>query len=56
MNSTDIQHNSPLHLAAANGSIDCIETLLGCEGICTDKKNDKNKTPMHMAAENGHIL
>ncbi|KAG1678688.1 Transient receptor potential cation channel subfamily A member 1 [Nymphon striatum] len=44
--------NTPLHVAAVNGYIDCL-TVLVAEGAKLDVKNENRKTPLHLAAENG---
>eukprot|EP00658_Telonema_sp_P-2_P068353 TRINITY_DN5728_c0_g1_i4.p1 TRINITY_DN5728_c0_g1~~TRINITY_DN5728_c0_g1_i4.p1 ORF type:complete len:132 (-),score=33.21 TRINITY_DN5728_c0_g1_i4:132-527(-) len=45
--------NTPLHLAARNGSLECIR-LLAEAGAVLDKHNDSGDTPLHYAAANGN--
>jgi len=54
INSSDSSYNTPLHLAAENGNIEAVEVLLH-KCIKLDAKNGAKKTPMLLAASNGHI-
>lgn len=57
VNSTDSSYNTPLHLAAENGSIEAVEILLHLakKRIKIEAKNGLQKTPMLLAASKGHI-
>ncbi|MEJ2741181.1 MAG: ankyrin repeat domain-containing protein [Gammaproteobacteria bacterium] len=46
---------SPLHLAAFNGQIDAIRTLVVPRGAYINIGNNKGITPLFLAAQNGHI-
>ncbi|KAJ7385791.1 Transient receptor putative cation channel sub A member 1 [Desmophyllum pertusum] len=53
----DINERIPLHLAAENGSLECVDSLLGCKTLLIFG-NDKDKqgmTPLHIAASNKHL-
>ncbi|XP_054714764.1 ankyrin repeat, PH and SEC7 domain containing protein secG-like [Uloborus diversus] len=45
---------TPLHLAAGNGFVKCVEFLLK-RGACVNAKDRFDITPLHMAAQNGHF-
>ena len=49
----DAAQNTPLHIAAREGKLDVVSILL-CIGVQVDARNEVNKTPIHLAAENGH--
>ena len=42
-----------LHVAALHGNAEAVVALMD-EGVPTASKNDESKTPMHLAAANGH--
>lgn len=50
----DSSHNTPLHVAAAKGNIGAIKLLLVTK-VKVDARNELNKTPMHLASQNGHV-
>ena len=52
VNARDIYHNSPLHIAAENGHLACVHTLIKYKAK-VDIKNDEEQTPMHRAAQFG---
>lgn len=52
---TDDNGNTPLHIAARVGNNKAMKIMMEWkEEIKCDSINDKRKTPMHLAAENGH--
>lgn len=53
----DINSKIPLHLAAENGSIECIKALLRFPTflIALNDRDDHGRTPLHHAALNKHI-
>ena len=53
--SKDQEGNALLHIAASDGLTRVIELMLEWKHeIKCDVKNAEGKTPMHLAAENGH--
>eukprot|EP00798_Chlamydomonas_sp_ICE-L_P001802 gene1802-biopygen14623 len=46
-------HNTPLHISALNGYVECIKALLD-SGAEVDKPNIEGSTPLHAAASEGH--
>ena len=54
VNNGDIEHNSPLHVAATNG-YDVITGMLIEKGACVKVKNEVKQTALHVAASNGQI-
>ena len=53
----DINSKIPLHLAAENGSIECIKALLRFPTflIALNDRDDHGRTPLHHAALNKHM-
>lgn len=51
---SDFNHNTPLHIAAAKGNLAALKVLLTAD-IKIDARNELSKTPMHLAAEYGHV-
>ena len=53
----DIHSKIPLHHEAENGSIECIKALLRFSKflISLNDRDDKGKTPLHLAALNNHV-
>ena len=49
----DGRQNTPLHLAADEGHLDCVATLIDAKADITAKRVD-TATPLHLAASNGH--
>ena len=52
VNARDVYHNTALHIAAENGHLSCVNTLLRYKAKA-DSKNDEEQTPMHRAAQFG---
>ncbi|KAI0226875.1 hypothetical protein LSAT2_022672 [Lamellibrachia satsuma] len=52
INIPDRYENTPLHIAAQNGFVPCIQELLEA-GADLDAKNEEEQTPLHLAAKNG---
>lgn len=53
----DINERLPLHIAAENGSLECVASLLRCKTLLT-YANDRDKqgmSPLHLAASNKHV-
>ncbi len=48
--------NTPLHLAAERGNLECVRHLMKCKTIDLEAKNKDKWTPMHCAAARGHVL
>ncbi|KAL9988547.1 hypothetical protein ACROYT_G003004 [Oculina patagonica] len=53
-NSTDERGMNPLHVAAANGRLDCVKWL-AVSGVDLAEETPTGYTPMHLAAMNGHV-
>ncbi len=54
--STDARLFTPLHVAARNGHLQCVEVLLQYRtAIRIDAKDESNRTPLHYAAARGHV-
>ena len=45
--------NTLLRLAALHGKTEAVKALMD-ENVLTAIKNDEHKSPLHLAAENGH--
>jgi len=50
----DSSHSTPLHIAASKGNLAAVKALLSAE-VKIDARNELNKTPMHLACQNGHV-
>lgn len=53
-NSTDERGMNPLHVAAANGRLDCVKWL-AVSGVDLAEETPTGYTAMHLAAMNGHV-
>ena len=53
-NKTDERGMNPLHLAAANGRLDCVKWL-AVSGVDLAEETPTGYTTMHLAAMNGHV-
>lgn len=53
-NRTDERGMNPLHLAAANGRLDCVKWL-AVSGVDLAEETPTGYTAMHLAAMNGHV-
>ena len=53
-NKTDERGMNPLHLAAANGRLDCVKWL-AVSGVDLAEETPTGYTAMHLAAMNGHV-
>ena len=54
---SDHKGNIPLHIAAEHGNLAAIKVLLEGDSLTSEMylRNNSRKTPLHMAAEGGHI-
>jgi len=50
----DQEESSPLHVAAAQGHVECLKTLLDA-GADIEARNIYEETPLHLAAGKGHV-
>ncbi|KAL1622552.1 hypothetical protein SLS56_008730 [Neofusicoccum ribis] len=50
----DRRHETPLHTAVRNGSVEIVDYLLS-EGLSPNAKNEAHATPLHIAAEFGYL-
>ena len=50
-----VPHDSPLHLAAAEGNTRAIRILAKTLSAFVNIKNDVGNTPLHCSAANGHV-
>ena len=55
-NDSDINEKGPLHIAAENGSLDCVVALAKYAffGSCVSKREAQGMSPLHLAASNKH--
>ena len=53
-NTTDERGMNPLHIAAANGRLDCVKWL-AVSGVDLAEETPTGYTAMHLAAMNGHV-
>ena len=53
-NKTDERGRNPLHIAAANGRLDCVKWL-AVSGVDLAEETPTGYTAMHLAAMNGHV-
>lgn len=49
----DIFGKTPLHMAAANGSMECVKALVDAAPLHINERDDTNMTPLHEAAMEG---
>ena len=50
----DVFERSPLHAAAANGHVGCVQELCLCEPGHINDKDERGLTPLHLAARENH--
>jgi len=50
----DIMDKTPLHLAAENGRIDCVKSLVETGPLHINDADIASNTPLHEAARMGH--
>jgi len=55
-NERDGNENTVIHIAAKNGSLDCLEVLssYSCFSFLLDERDENGMTALHMAAGNKH--
>ena len=53
VNENDFHDNTPLHIACTEGFLDTVKVLIEHKAQ-VENKNEDEKTPFHLAAENGH--
>lgn len=53
-NTTDERGMNPIHVAAANGRLDCVKWL-AVSGVDLAEETPTGYTAMHLAAMNGHV-
>lgn len=49
----DVNEKTPLHIAAENGALQCVELLSGCQDMLNDR-DELGLTALHLAASNKH--
>ncbi|KAL9969339.1 hypothetical protein ACROYT_G021543 [Oculina patagonica] len=54
LNERDVHENTPLHIAATNGSLSCVEYFSNCPKLINDR-DEHGFTALHLAASNKHI-
>ncbi|XP_067049296.1 transient receptor potential cation channel subfamily A member 1 homolog isoform X2 [Acropora muricata] len=54
LNKSDLDKNTPLHVAAKNGFAIIVEELMS-KGARINQRNKDEKTPLHLASENGKV-
>ncbi|XP_015759142.1 PREDICTED: transient receptor potential cation channel subfamily A member 1 homolog isoform X2 [Acropora digitifera] len=54
LNESDLDENTPLHVAAKNGFAIIVEALLS-NGARINPRNEDERTPLHLATENGKV-
>jgi ankyrin repeat protein len=55
VNAQDDDHTTPLHLAAANGHLELVRTLLGHSVDVAAATTRGESTPLHFASKGGHV-
>lgn len=50
----DIFGKTPLHMAAASGSMECVKALVDTAPLHINNTDDTNTTPLHEAAIGGY--
>ena len=56
LNEGDGNENTAIHIAAMNGSLDCLEVLsrFPCFSFLLDERDENGMTALHLAAGNKH--
>lgn len=55
VNLADIAGRTPMHWAGIVGSTECARALFEAKASFNDQTKDNQSTPLHMAAESGHV-
>lgn len=53
INKRDVSEKTPLHVAAENGALQCVELLSYCPNMLNDR-DELGLTALHLAASNKH--
>ena len=54
INISDKDLNTPLHLAAERGHVECVRIIINTENVDLEAENERKWTPLYCAAERGH--